>query len=166
MKITVYTDGSSMHNGKPNCTGGWSSVFDMNGKLYVRYGHLEAPSSNNRGEIQGVLFAMLTLRERRDWEIEIISDSQYVVNTLTSWRSKRDRMGYEFTNADLFVPLFKAWDDHGNVGIEWVRGHTGNIGNERADEFAGCGMRGIDRNMVTDKVDIKMIHSDFFKGKL
>ena len=158
MKLIVHTDGSSLHNGKPNCIGGWSAVIEVAGKLNVRYGHLLPPSSNNRGEIFGVLYTMLTFKDKPNWDIQIYSDSQYVCKSINEWRFKWAKSNYEgVKNADLLVPLFNLWDEVGNAKINWVKGHAGNLGNERADEFAGCGMRNIDRTMSTEYCDIKMI---------
>lgn len=158
MKIDVWTDGSSIDNGKPQCVGGWSAVFMMGSKKYIRYGHLPAPSSNNRGEIYGVLYTMMLFKEKKDWEIQIRSDSQYVVKSINEWRHKWKLSKYQgIKNPELLIPLFDAWDEHGNATINWVKGHAGTYGNELADEYAGMGSRNIDRTMVSDTYDIKMI---------
>lgn len=166
MKIEVWTDGSSIDNGKPNCVGGWSAVFMMGRKTFIRYGHLPAPSSNNRGEIYGVLYTMMRFQDRRDWEIQIYSDSQYVVKSINEWRHKWKKTDYAgIKNPDLFIPLFQAWDFHGNCKIDWVKGHAGTRGNEMADEFAGAGSKNIDRTMVTDFTDImKVDEKKFYRG--
>lgn len=158
MKLTVWTDGSSQHNGKPNCVAGWSAVFMMGNKTYVRYGHLTAPSSNNRGEIFGVLYTMMTFKHRNDWDIEIFSDSQYVVNSVNQWRHTWKRSNYEgIKNPDLFIPLFNAWDSHGRCKISWVKGHAGIRGNELADEYAGLGMRNSNIQISNDSFDIQKV---------
>lgn len=158
MKLEVWTDGSSLHNGKPNCVGGWSACFMMGEKTFVRYGHLPAPSSNNRGEIYGVLYTMMTFKEKRDWQIQIYSDSQYVVKSINEWRHGWKRNKYAgIKNPDLFLPLFKAWDYHGNCRIDWVKGHAGTHGNELADEFAGCGMRKVLRESNSPSYNIQMV---------
>jgi ribonuclease HI len=158
MKIQVWTDGSSHKNGKPDCVAGWSAVFMMGKKTYVRYGHLPAPSSNNRGEIYGVLYSLMRFKERKDWELDIYSDSQYVVKSINEWRHKWKRHDYVgIKNEDLFVPLFNAWDEHGNSKINWVRGHTGVRGNELADEYAGMGTRQDRTVVMNDAYDIRFI---------
>ena len=158
MNLEVYTDGSSMHNGKPNCYGGWSAAFVMNNKTYIRYGHLPVPSSNNRGEIYGVLYTIMTFKARKDFKIKIFSDSQYVCKSINEWRHKWKRNNYDgVKNPDLLIPLFNAWDEHGNATIEWVKGHNGHPGNELADEYAGCGMRSVDRTTNNAHFDIQMI---------
>lgn len=135
----------------------------MNNKKYVRYGHLPAPSSNNRGEIAGVLYTMLTFGSKKDWEIQIYSDSQYVVNSVNKWRHGWKKNKYEgIKNPDLLIPLFEAWDKHGNAKIDWVKGHAGTYGNELADEYAGYGSKNSNMSISNEVYDVQMIHPDRF----
>lgn len=158
MKIEIWTDGSSINNGKPECVGGWSAIFFLNGKQYIRYGQLKAPSSNNRAEIYGVLFAIQTLKANKHWEISVFSDSQYVVKSVMEWRHKWKRNNYDgVKNSDLLIPLFNAVDEHGNVTLKWVKGHAGTAGNELADLWAGRGGRGEVAEYKNLTNDIKMI---------
>lgn len=70
------------------------------------------------------------------------SDSQYVVNSINEWRHKWKRSNYAgVKNGDLLIPLFEAWDEHGNAKITWVKGHVGTPGNELADRYAGMGSK-------------------------
>lgn len=161
MSIVIYTDGSSNFNGKPNCVGGWSfAIPNFKGKTFIRYGHLPAKSSNNKGEIMGVLYAMHLL-QKYPGAIEINSDSQYVVKANNEWRKKWVKTKYEgIANKKMLVPLFDLIDNHGNVSLNWVRGHNGNAGNELADEYAGLGMRQVIREKIDDRVDIRYITHD------
>lgn len=163
MRLEIWTDGSSIANGTPDCVGGWSAVFMMGQKKYIRYGHLTAPSSNNRGEIAGVLYSILTFVDKKDWEIQIYSDSQYVVNSINKWRHKWKRSNYEgIKNPDLLIPLFEAWDKHGNANINWVKGHAGTYGNELADQYCGYGSRNVDMTISNDSYDVKKISQERF----
>lgn len=158
MKLDVWTDGSSKDNGKPSCVAGWSAAFMMGQKTYIRYGHLEAPSSNNRGEIMGVLYTILQFKHKKDWQIQIQSDSQYVVKSINEWRHKWKKSNYEgIKNPDLLIPLFDAWDEHGNASIKWVKGHAGIHGNELADEYAGYGTMNFDAEISNEAYDVKQI---------
>lgn len=162
MEITIYTDGSSLNNGKENCVGGWSAIFLLNDKMFVRYGHLSAQSSNNKGEIGGVLFSMNLLYKKKDWKLKFVSDSQYVVKSINEWRHKWVKSGYSgIKNHEYLVPLFTLWDLHGNCSIEWTRGHVGTKMNEVADEWAGRGMRNVNMTKTDDKVDIQFIDEGF-----
>lgn len=161
MTIEIYTDGSSIDNGKPTCVGGWSCVFYIGKKMYVRYGHLTAPSSNNRAEITGVLYAITTLQDK-PWSITIHSDSQYVVKGINEWRHNWKKKNYDgVKNIDLLLPLYNAWDKHGSAKIEWVRGHIGISGNETADKYASYGSRNVNMNHITENVNIQMLEADW-----
>lgn len=156
-----------MHNGKPNCVGGWSfAIPNFKGKMFVRYGHLPAKSSNNKGEIMGVLYAAHLL-QKCQMPIRIISDSQYVVKSCNEWRAKWARTKYEgIANKDLLVPLFNLIDAHGQIELKWVKGHAGNAGNELADEYAGLGMRQTIREKVSEQVDIRYVAHEKLPFKL
>lgn len=165
MAIQIYTDGSSRNGRTPAiCTAGWAmaAMFsgEFGGKLFIRYGSLPAPSSNNVGEIMGVLFAM-QMFHKSDIELEFFSDSQYVVKSINEWRFRHARNNYEsIANADLLVPLYGMWDTHQKSKISWVRGHAGNAMNEVADKW--CGM-GADRNIVNKSdanSDIKFVEPE------
>ena len=165
MKITVHTDGSSLYNGKEYCIGGWSAVIRSSAGLKIRYGHLSPPSSNNRGEIQGVLYTLMLFRDKPDWEISIYSDSQYVCNSINEWQHKWRRNNYnKIKNLDLMIPMFNLWNRRKNTKISWIRGHSGDLNNELADQFAGDGMRNIDRSMQSEFTDIKIVNETWFKG--
>jgi ribonuclease HI len=160
MKIECYVDGSSLNNGKPSCVGGWSAIFYIGDKKYVRYGHLPSQSSNNKGELMGILYTVHMLQERKDWDIVIYSDSQYCVKGINEWRKGWANKNYlNVKNMDLFGPLFKAWDNHGNCKINWVRGHNGNPKNEEADYWAGKGMRNIKEELTSDTENIRMMNN-------
>jgi ribonuclease HI len=163
--LEIYTDGSSRNNGAPNCTAGWSSIIrNLNGTDFVRYGHLEAPSSNNRGEIFGVYYVCWLLKPYpellKETTIKFYSDSQYVVKSINEWRHNWKKKNYSgVKNADLFVPLFDFWDTRKNLSIEWVRGHNGNEYNEIADYYAGAGADKLDLSCNTENRVISYVNS-------
>lgn len=162
--INLYTDGSVQHNGKPEGYAGWAMVcIDNPAKLVVRYGHLKPTSTNSRGEIGGVLYAMALMHKAKHLPITVFSDAQYVVKSIMDWRHKHKRFGYQgIKNGDMLVPLYEMWDAHGNAQIEWVRGHNGNKGNEIADVWAGRGCKQNDMSMQSETADIKYISDETF----
>ncbi|ACV50246.1 putative RNaseH ribonuclease [Delftia phage PhiW-14] len=148
--VHVYTDGSSKHNGKPECVAGWSMVIPNLGDcMYARYGQLAPPSSNNRGEAMGVIAAAEMFARAPDFRAVIYTDSQYIQKACTEWRGKWALTQYDgVKNIDMLLPLFNIIDRSINKPkILWVKGHAGDPGNELADQYAGYGMRGI-RQMV------------------
>lgn len=137
--IKIYTDGSSSKNGKPECFAGWAMCAVIGEKKFIRYGYLPPPSSNNKGEIMGVLYGMLMFH-KSSLELAFLSDSQYVVKSINEWRHAHKKTRYDgIKNADLLVPLYDMWDEHDKSRIGWVKGHNGDPGNELADYWAGKG---------------------------
>lgn len=161
--ITLWTDGSVQHNGKPEGYAGWAMVVDAPGKLYVRYGHMAPTSTNGRGEIGGVLYGLATMW-RGKTDLHFISDAQYVIKSINEWRHKHKANGYQgIKNQDLLEPLYHLWDAHGKSQISWVKGHSGVRGNEIADEWADRGCRSIVRDRKDERADIRFISDQEFK---
>jgi len=73
--------------------------------------------------------------------VELVSDSQYVLKGLTEWRAGWERKGWRnskgeaVANLALWKLLFAAADAR-HVSVRWVRGHTGDRCNEKADALA------------------------------
>ena len=79
-------------------------------------------------------------------EVELVSDSQYVLKGLGEWRAGWERRGFRnakgepVANLTLWKRLF-ALADARRVSTRWVRGHNGDVLNERADALAGQALR-------------------------
>ena len=114
MHVTIYSDGSSRGNPGP---GGYGSVLhytDPSGKLHVK--ELSQGfdcTTNNRMELLGVIAALEVLK--RPCEIDVISDSQYVVNAFNQhWVEGWLKRGWKnakkepVKNADLWKRLLKG----------------------------------------------------------
>jgi ribonuclease HI len=94
-------------------------------------------------EITAVLEGLKALKE--PCEVVLISDSQYLLNGLASWRfgwrkrgwMRKPKKGQEgpVLNADLWKELDTLADEHKITG-KWVKGHSGHPDNERCDELA------------------------------
>ncbi|MDO4797340.1 MAG: ribonuclease HI [Coriobacteriales bacterium] len=141
MRVVAYTDGSSRGNPGP---GGFGAVL-----LYVDPDGVEhrrelscgyARTTNNRMELLGAIVALEALRV--PCEVELHSDSQYVVNAFNQhWVEGWQRRGWKTAakkpvkNPDLWKRLIAAMEPH-EVSWMWVKGHAGHELNERADELA------------------------------
>ena len=135
-QTTVYTDGSCIGNPGP---GGWGVlIHGRNGKQKELKGY-ERDTTNNRMELTAVIKALEWLKQPRF--VRIITDSQYVEKGITQWIEKWKQNNWRSAgkkpvkNQDLWQRL-DALNQHHNVSWEWVRAHSGDVGNERADAIA------------------------------
>ncbi len=142
MKVKIYTDGAA--RGNPDGPGGYGTVLeytDTKGKLHTRelsQGYRR--TTNNRMELMAVIAGLEALN--RPCEVELYSDSQYVVNAfnqhwIEGWIKKGWKRGKneQVKNVDLWKRLLAAKEPH-TVTFIWVKGHNGHSQNERCDELA------------------------------
>lgn len=131
--MRVYTDGSCQ-----NRVGGWGWWCQDTGESMSG---VETISTNQRMELKAALEAIND--HFTDPELVIISDSAYLVNCFGErWWVKWLQNGWlgsknkEISNRDIWEPLLELVQAHGNVKFEWVKGHNGDVGNEKADALA------------------------------
>ncbi len=133
--VVIYTDGACRGNPGP---GGWGALLTAASKERELYG-FEPETTNNRMELMAAIRALETLE--RPCSVQIVTDSQYVMKGVTEWMQGWKRRGWRTAdrkpvrNVDLWQRLDAALARH-SVDWEWVRGHTGREGNERADALA------------------------------
>lgn len=143
-RVTIHTDGSCIGNPGP---GGFAAILEYKGQERELSGGFRR-TTNNRMEILAVIAGLEALTER--CSVIVYSDSQYVVEAIekgwakkwkaNGWmRNKRERA----VNPDLWERLLDELDKH-QVELRWVRGHSGNAGNMRADRLAVAAARGKD----------------------
>ena len=155
MKVVVYTDGSSRGNPGPGGYGAVLRYTDPAGKLHEK--ELSAGykrTTNNRMELMGAIAALEALK--RPCEVEVHSDSQYVVNAFNKhWVSGWQRRGWKnakkepVKNPDLWKRLLAAMEPH-RVSWVWVRGHNGAELNERCDQLAVAAATGPASTLLSD----------------
>jgi ribonuclease HI len=140
-EVTIYTDGACLGNPGP---GGYGAVLLHGGhRKEVSGGY--SRTTNNRMEIMAVIAALESLTQ--PCRVTLHSDSQYVVNAITQgwarrWKSngwKRNRQEPAI-NPDLWDRLLGLCDQH-QVEFRWLRGHAGNVENERCDRLAVAAAR-------------------------
>lgn len=145
MKITIYTDGAAKGNPGP---GGYGVVM-MAGKHRKELSEGFRLTTNNRMELLSVIVALEELKKANS-EVTIYSDSKYVVDAVEKgwvfgWKSK----GFKGKkNPDLWQRFLLIYPKH-KVGFQWVKGHAGNMFNERCDELAVAAAEG--RNLKVDE---------------
>ncbi|NDV88782.1 hypothetical protein GTW51_18975 [Aurantimonas aggregata] len=144
--LVVFCDGGCEPN--PGF-GGWSFVvYRDDVEIHAQHGGA-AGTTNNVMEITAALMALRWFVERRIVEpARLICDSQYVVKGCNDWRHGWKKKGWrrgvekELANVDLWRELDVALTLV-PITLEWVRGHNGTAGNERADELAAIGRDGV-----------------------
>lgn len=145
--FTAYCDGASRKDGR----GGWGFVvYDREGfEIDYKCGG-EYNTSNNKMELQGAIEALRWAKQYKKAGnrlpiMKIISDSQYVIKGITEHMDLWLRTGWR-TSANKPLKNVDLWEILGHLDCDvlpdwrWVKGHTGDIGNERADELAGKGV--------------------------
>lgn len=138
-EVTIYTDGACKGNPGPGGWGAWLRSGEHERELWGG----EAQTTNNRMELQAVIEALNALR--RPSLVHLHVDSEYVRNGITSWIHAWKRRGWRTAdnkpvkNVDLWQRLEAATAPH-RVEWHWVRGHSGDPGNERADVLANRGV--------------------------
>jgi ribonuclease HI len=135
--ITVYTDGACRGNPGP---GGWAWAIPGG-----RFASGADPSTTNqRMEITAALEALRTLTADGASDVDVVSDSTYVVNCFKDrwwqgWqrRNWKNSQNKPVANRDLWEPLIElAVSSESNVTWRWVKGHSGDRWNDRVDELA------------------------------
>ena len=141
-RVEIYTDGACKGNPGP---GGWGALLRMGQHEKELVGG-EAHTTNNRMEMTAVIRALNALIE--PCEVILHTDSRYVIDGITKWVGGWKKRGWvnaskqPVKNADLWHDLIEAVARHA-VTWEWVKGHAGDPGNERADELARMGTESV-----------------------
>ena len=130
--ITMYTDGASRGNPGP---GGYGVVL----KYKQHRKELTAgfrKTTNNRMELLAVIVGLEALKEPGH-QVVIYSDSKYVVDAIEKrWLWGWQKKGFaKVKNPDLWQRFLKIFTQH-QVKFIWLKGHAGNIENERCDQLA------------------------------
>lgn len=129
--IEIYTDGSCSPN--PGI-GGWSFAAFCDGQEIHAASGGEVDTTNNRMELMGVFKALQWANKSRAASVTIISDSTYALNGVKKWTDK-GAVKAGAKNADLWKLIVPAQQQCGAT-LQWIRGHSGNPGNMRADNLA------------------------------
>lgn len=139
MEVVIHTDGACKGNPGP---GGWGAVVKY-GKHQKEICGGEPETTNNRMELQAAIEGLKLLNRR--CEVHLYTDSSYVKNGIQQWLAGWKKKGWKTSarqpvkNRDLWQALDEQTQRH-DVTWHWVKGHSGDPGNERADELANEGV--------------------------
>ena len=137
--VDIWTDGAC--KGNPGA-GGWGALLISGAHEKTLHGG-ELITTNNRMELTAPIEALKTLN--RPCTVVIHTDSQYVMKGMTEWLPNWKKRGWvtadkkPVKNADLWQQLDAEVTRH-RVSWRWVRGHAGDVNNERADVLANLGV--------------------------
>lgn len=137
--VVIYTDGACKGNPGP---GGWGVYLRYKGKEKELYGG-EADTTNNRMELTAAIQGLETLK--RPCPVTLYTDSKYVLQGITEWMANWKKRGWKTAakkpvkNEDLWRRLDQAIQQH-QIDWRWVKGHSGEPGNEKADALANKGI--------------------------
>jgi ribonuclease HI len=137
--VIIYTDGACRGNPGP---GGWGVIINYKGKIKELYG-AEMHTTNNRMELMAAIQALESLT--RPCSVQLNSDSSYILKGITDWMPNWKKRGWKTAaktpvkNEELWRRLDAAIAKH-KVEWKWVKGHSGDTGNDRADALANLGI--------------------------
>ena len=143
-KIRIYTDGAC--KGNPGI-GGWGVLILLeNEQIELSGGSKE--TTNNQMELTAVIKALNFFDKKID--LDLYTDSKYVMDGITDYIKKWKINGWRTANKKPVknISLWKALDELNNfheIKWNWVRGHSGNPENEKADAFANLGIENLDK---------------------
>ena len=138
--VEIFTDGACSGNPGP---GGWGAILRYGGVEREMNGG-EPQTTNNRMELMAAIMAIEAVK--RPCEIHLHTDSEYLRQGITTWIHSWKARGWKTAdkkpvkNVDLWQRLEQAIETH-DVHWHWVKGHSGHVENERADELARLAIR-------------------------
>ena len=137
--VVMYTDGAC--KGNPG-VGGWGVSLQYGAHRKELFGG-EAETTNNRMELTAAIEGLKQLKQA--CKVTIYTDSKYVMQGMEEWLAGWKARGWKTAskapvkNVDLWQQLDDLVGQH-EVTWQWVKGHAGDEGNERADELANMGV--------------------------
>ena len=138
-EVVIYTDGACKGNPGPGGWGAWLKSGEHEKELWGG----EKLTTNNRMELTAVIEALASLKKR--CTVALYTDSEYVRNGITTWNHGWKKRGWltadkkPVKNVELWQRLETLTAGH-DVKWHWVKGHSGDPGNERADRLANRGV--------------------------
>ena len=138
--VIIYTDGACRGNPGP---GGWGVLIEYGESSEQLYGG-DFSTTNNKMELTAAIMALKEIKE--PCKIILYTDSKYVLQGIEEWIHNWKKRGWRgankkpVKNIELWKELDELRDEH-NIKWNWVKGHSGDPGNETADMLAN---RGID----------------------
>tara|TARA_B100001027_G_scaffold160490_1_gene113352 strand:- start:897 stop:1334 length:438 start_codon:yes stop_codon:yes gene_type:complete len=141
--LEIYTDGAC--RGNPGA-GGWGVYLLYKNEKKEFYGG-KLNTTNNQMELTAAIEGLKVLKE--PCKVKLYTDSKYVMDGINSWIANWKKNNWktaskkDVKNKDLWIELDAETCKH-EIEWVWVKGHSGNIGNEKADVLANMGIDNLD----------------------
>ena len=141
-QVIIYTDGACRGNPGP---GGWGALIRIDAIEKEIFGG-QIDTTNNQMELTAAIEGLAALKER--CSVELYTDSKYVMDGITQWiqnwkkNNWRTAAKKDVKNKELWQKLDQLISQH-QVQWHWVKGHSGDAGNETADLLANKGIDSI-----------------------
>ena len=141
-QVIIYTDGACRGNPGP---GGWGALIRLDAIEKEIFGG-QVDTTNNQMELTAAIEGLAALKER--CSVELYTDSKYVMDGITQWiknwkkNNWRTAAKKDVKNKELWQKLDQLISQH-QVQLHWVKGHSGDAGNETADLLANKGIDSI-----------------------
>ncbi len=136
--IAAATDGACSGNPGP---GGWGALIRFEDGAIDEFGGFESETTNNRMELKAALIVLEKLENLdRIPNLKIRTDSKYLIDGFETWIKRWKQKGWKTAagkkvlNQDLWEALDNSRLE--DVGLEYVKGHSGDPDNERVDNIA------------------------------
>jgi ribonuclease HI len=148
-ELIIHTDGACRGNPGP---GGWGVLLSWNDTRKELSG-AQSATTNNRMELTAAIMGLAALK--RPTVATVQTDSQYVIKGITEWLPSWKARGWRTAdrkpvkNQDLWERLDQLAGQH-TLRWQWIKGHSGDPGNERVDELA---------NLAIDAMQAQLKHS-------
>ena len=141
--VNIYTDGAC--RGNPGA-GGWGVYLLYKNEKKEFYGG-KLNTTNNQMELTAAIEGLKVLKE--PCKVKLYTDSKYVMDGINNWIANWKKNNWktaskkDVKNKDLWIELDAETCKH-EIEWIWVKGHSGNIGNEKADALANMGIDNLD----------------------
>jgi ribonuclease HI len=141
-EVVIYADGACKGNPGPGGWGAWLKSGEHEKELFGG----EPLTTNNKMELTAVIQALAALNQRS--QVVVYTDSAYVKDGITKWIHGWKLRGWTTAdkkpvkNIELWQRLDALNAAH-SVSWRWVKGHSGDPGNERADQLANRGVEAV-----------------------
>ena len=141
-QVIIYTDGACRGNPGP---GGWGALIKFDSAEKEIFGG-QTDTTNNQMELSAAIEGLAILKE--PCSVELFTDSKYVMDGITQWiqnwkkNNWRTAAKKDVKNKELWQKLDQLISQH-RVQWHWVKGHSGDAGNETADLLANKGIDSI-----------------------